>query len=551
MKKYFISVISGFITVLLLFSNLYSQVVYEPITNDIYNFLNRMSVKGIITYHDEIKPLSRKYIAEKLVVINKSISKLSLLENEQMEYYDEVYAEEIRIIKKQKPLKPETHFFEFGNKGTFKFFNYKDSLFTITGDPILGASFSSLSSKSAYHQWNGFRVFGYLGDYLGFNTDFRDNLEKGDNIDRTKMFTDTTGVQVVKSSSNSIQYSEVRASISTNWSWGAFTLAKDFLNIGSGIDGQLILSSKAPSFPFIRLDIRPAKWLSFTYIHAFLNSGLIDSSTIRRSSVDIPSSKYTYSSRPKYLVSHILSIYPTDNLAVSLGESMIYADRIEPIYLIPIIFFRPSDHFLSKAYSSGNTQWFANMYYKYLPLRTKFYGTLFIDELSLDALFTPNKGEAAIGYTVGADVIDPVIPNSEFVLEYTRVNPFVYMDFDPIMTYTSSGYQMGDWIGSNGDDFFTSYRQNILIGLNGLVFFRYVRKGQKELPDQQYTFPYPSFLYGLRTDYTYLGFTVRYQFIQNLTAQLQYQHESVSQQLVNGSASSAYNDLSFSLYYGL
>ncbi len=54
---------------LLLFivSSTFSQVVYEPLHRDVYNFLARLSQKGVIEFHDEIRPLARKYIAEKLI----------------------------------------------------------------------------------------------------------------------------------------------------------------------------------------------------------------------------------------------------------------------------------------------------------------------------------------------------------------------------------------------------------------------------------------------------------------------------------------------------
>ena len=42
-------------------------------------------------------------------------------------------------------------------------------------------------------------------------------------------------------------------------------------------NGRMVLSNKAPTYPYIRLDYQPFKWLTFNYVHAFLNSNIIDS----------------------------------------------------------------------------------------------------------------------------------------------------------------------------------------------------------------------------------------------------------------------------------
>ena len=86
-------------------------------------------------------------------------------------------------------------------------------------------------------------------------------------------------------------------------------MAKDFINIGSSYQSQVILSSKVPSFPFIRLDVHPVKWFHYNFIHAWLNSDLIDSSTIRYTGVTstFEDRSKTYSRREKYYVGHSLS----------------------------------------------------------------------------------------------------------------------------------------------------------------------------------------------------------------------------------------------------
>ena len=56
---------------LLLSTYSFSQTVYEPINSSVYDFLDRMAQKGLIEFHDEIRPVSREYIAEKLMEVKR------------------------------------------------------------------------------------------------------------------------------------------------------------------------------------------------------------------------------------------------------------------------------------------------------------------------------------------------------------------------------------------------------------------------------------------------------------------------------------------------
>ena len=52
----------------------FAQVVYEPLHRDVYKFLSRLSQKSVIVFDDQVRPLSRKYIAQKLIEEKKKNS---------------------------------------------------------------------------------------------------------------------------------------------------------------------------------------------------------------------------------------------------------------------------------------------------------------------------------------------------------------------------------------------------------------------------------------------------------------------------------------------
>jgi len=116
------------------YSLLFPQTVNQPLNNDVYQYLARLSQRGVIELNDEIRPLSRKYIAEKLVQLKMESDKLTPLELEELEFYAKDFGREIsRIPQSRQDTK------EFNKKKT-------DSL---SHPDKSGQAFSFLSSHSA------------------------------------------------------------------------------------------------------------------------------------------------------------------------------------------------------------------------------------------------------------------------------------------------------------------------------------------------------------------------------------------------------------------
>lgn len=507
---------------LLNFVDSYSQVISEPSSSRVYDLLNRLAIKGIIRFDDEMKPLSRVELLNKLLEVN--LAKVSQLEGEEIKYYKKEFALELMLLEENS--ENFSQFFKFTEKKGFRFFLFKDNEFVFNVDPILGLKVQNRFYELQTHRWNGLQFYGYVDKNWAFNFYFRDNEEQGSKIDKSKWFSVERGINISQSTSKSFQYVDVRGQISYSWENGNITLAKEYLEWGSGISGKLILSEKAPSFPFIKLELTPISWLKFVYFHGWLHSALIDSSSVRKTLVN---KRDSFSQIEKFIAAHMISFYPFSNLSISVGESIIYSDHIEFLYFIPVLFFRAADHYLSRdsSNSGDNAQLFFNAVYKNYDIKTKFYSTLFIDELSITNLFK-GRNLSAIGFTLGINMVDPIIENSELNVEYTRLNPFVYMNSNDAQLFTSHDYQLGHWIGSNADQFYAEYNQSFLRGLRLKVFGEYIRKGQKELPEEQYKLPYPRFLYGNQLRLTNFGLKLRYDFFHNLFSELSYIYSNTS-----------------------
>lgn len=533
----------------------YSQVVYEPLYKDIYDFLSRLSAKGVIEYNDEMRPLPRKYLAEKLIEAEKNASLLTEVEKEDLQFYKKDFYHELLFINNESNKK-NLNSFGKDPAGRWRFFSYGDNTFKLNAGLILGYSIGSLDNEKATHLWNGVYTYGYLSNNIGFSFDFRDNTEAGKTIDKEKSFTPVTGVNA-RSNDNiydypddKLEYSETKGAVAVGWNWGSLAVGKEFLEWGYGESGLLVLSQKAPSFPFIRLDVNPVEWFGFNYFHAWLSSDVLDSSSFYYTS----SGGERFSYREKYIASHSLFIRPIRGLKISVGESIVYSDKLEMIYFIPVIFFRSADHLISRQSNAagGNSQFFMSVSSRNHLKNTHLYGSLFIDELTISGFFNSDKQRNQFGFSLGASIVDLPIDNLTLTAEYTKIYPFVYGHFNQTQTYTDASYVMGDWIGNNADQIYGSIKYRFLRGLEAKFWTRYIRKGEPGSIEDQYKQPQRPFLFGLRTNYTYFGTSVKYEYLHDLFFRIRYQFTKISTELSNHSFTDKdINDFNFAIYYGM
>lgn len=503
-----------------------SQTVYEPLHRDIYPFLERLSHKGIIDYNDLITPLPRKYLAEKLLAADRQRGHLTTLEQQELDFLKQDFFNEILRLQDQ-PHQRQHRIAGKDPGGRWRLFSYSDSLFQINLSPIYGMQFGQNDGASQSWRWNGAYIHGAIGNHLGFSFDFRDNREEGDNIDLDKGFTPVTGVDAMfYEKSHAIEYSEIRTTIAADWPWGRVTLGKDFIRWGHAQNGRVVHSSKAPSYPFIRLDIQPVNWLSFNYFHGWLESDIIDSTSL----FPTLDGRNSFQFRDKYIASHTLTLKPFRTLQFSIGESIVYSDRLEFAYLNPLMFFRLADHYLSDRNNAagGNAQLFFNAISRNKIPNTEVFTTLFIDDLSVAQIFNAAEQRNHVSATLGISVSDPLIDNLTLSLEYTRNNPFVYQHFIPSMFYESSSYPLGHWAGHNSDLIYGSLNYRFRRGFELQLSAQRIRKGGQGETRDQYTFPHKPFLFDPVSTFNQFSGEIRYEWMHELEFRLGFTAEDAS-----------------------
>lgn len=525
---------------------LVSQVVWENPNSEVYHFLYRMAQKGLIQYDDNIRPLSRTYLAACLDSLDARTNLLSNIEIKELRFYQRDFTDQRSLLQNTSPEK--TNLFRKDPYQRWRSISVASGSFLLRVDPVLSAATISGNGKQVTKYSSGFNLYGYGNKHWGFYLSYNDVNEKGEGIDTLRKFTAEPGI-VTKIAGNrkSHNFSELRAGISYSWKQGAISLGQDQLTWGYGENGRIILSSKAPAYPYIRLDYQPLPWLSFHYTHAWLQSGILDSARTYRTGYTAYGGTRELYVR-KFMAQHSLRIGLTKGLDLAIGESMVYSDQLNIGYLIPISFFKVYDNLVNNNNINGgsNGQLFAQISSRNHIRNTHLYGTLFIDEIRIGSIFNPAKSRNQLGYTLGASVTDLGIPYLTAAMEYTRINPFVYRNLIPAQDYTSHQYLLGDWMGNNSDRFIATLKYTPMPRLKMALRYQFLRKGGQGSIDQQYfQEPQPPFLFDLQLKQQEWHFQCSYEWYNNLYLTGYYTYTN------NSYTSSPGKNINKSLYLGI
>lgn len=544
----------GILFCLILTWDTLAQVVYEPTYHTVYPYLSRLAQKGVIELDDAVLPLSKDYIYQKLDELSKHITTLTPLEREELAFYLKEYTLWWRKDPKSGFEGEYKSLFKTKIGDRLRWLTYQDDNFTVNLQPIMGFSYvADLDKNTGYSVNNkGVWMYGFIGKNIGYSIDIRDNT-----------INSLRPVDEVKNTFNSMQgnlggylnsqysYNIVNSSISYKWKKGSVSLNKSSNQIGYGEGGKILLSDKAPSYANFRLDFRPVRWAKYMYLHAWLNSNLIDSSTLITTSV---SGLQQFKLQNKYMALHLLTIEPFKRFYFSLGESSIYNYELNPLFFLPVNFFVAMDRYMggNKNSSPSNSQLFFSLSSRNHLKNTHLYASLFVDELRVSGIFGDslnNRNHTA--YQVGVNVSDIPFRNINFVVEYTKLRPFVYENFVGAQTYTSGGYSLGHWIGANSDQFYASILWRVMRGLQIKYYFSSVRKGSVGTGYQQQYEVGSKFLDKIIKRQIDTGISLLWEYKHDLFFKLNFQAVTTkSYDDLSSETTSNLSTLSFGLNYG-
>ncbi|MBM3915906.1 MAG: capsule assembly Wzi family protein [Sphingomonadales bacterium] len=471
-----------FVFLLSLTTALVAQPVYERHNYEVNPYLARMAQKGLVVWDDNILPLSRTQILLALATLDSNRTRLTTIEAAELDFYLKEYKPGLRNRK----------------------LSAKGDDFSVNVYPVVTGQLLSAGESQVFKRSIGVQLYGTAAKRWGFQFSFQDITEAGKMVDTSKQGIEAaheTGyVRNALFNNRSINYTEIRTHISYAFKKGSVSFGQDYLMWGYGQGGRLVLSDKAPTYPYIRLDLQPLSWLRFNYTHAWLKSDILDSAR----SYTIPNSMYGGIREvmvPKFMVSHSIDIRLKKGLNVMIGESMLYTDRLHLGYFIPVMFFKAFDNYVgsNSITRGGNGQFFFQLSSRDQLRNTHLYTTFFIDEIKISKVLDREQARNQLGYTIGGSVTDLGLSYLTLGAEYTRVRPFVYRNFLPAQNYTSATHLLGDWIGANSDRLLIYARYTPIPRLKLNARYQLVRKGSEGTLQQQYfDQPQPSFLFGTK-----------------------------------------------------
>ena len=479
-----------------LLNTIQAQQVYERNSLEVHQFLATMSQKGYIEWNDLIYPITKEKIQNALFKLKKNPT-LNNLEQLELSFY----------------------LYEYNNERK-KLYYKTDSNFTLNIDPIFTGQILTGSKRSYSERSVGVSIWGNMGKRFGYQFSFHDVNQVGSRFDTAinSLFQEGNRGIVTLNDPNvqkQVNFTDLRASLMYAFKNGTISVGQDALTWGYGENGQLVLSNKAPYYPYIRLDYKPFDWFTFNYTHAFLQSDILDSANI----YPIPSRVFPASREvfiKKYMASHSIDIRLKKGLHLSFGESIIYNDQLQLGYLLPIMFFKAYDNMINKGIiqAGSNGQFFGQLNTKNLGIKkSQFYTTLFIDEIRMASILNPEKSRNQIGFNVGFIKQDFIVPNLIGGFEYTRLNPFLYRNFLPAQNYTSNGYLLGEWIGQNSDKLLFYLKYSPLPRFKTYLRYQRLRNGPEgSIQDQYFGKPQMRFMNNVNFTQNSLFFRASYEY---------------------------------------
>jgi hypothetical protein len=531
-----------YILFFLLFSavSLNAQVVYEPITSPVYEFIDEMANEGFIDISTLIKPYSRKSIAENLNSISDSLKGDQTLNKRQkgeLQFYLKDFGKELNEGK------------EWGKR--FDILYHNDENFTLSVNPILSLQTMYNDSGLFYHRRGGAEAFAYFGNNLGMYASLRDNgvnkvVAESDQITRMQ------GGNYKFTSNGGAEWSEMKGGIVGSWKWGEAGFVKDDFTWGNNYNGANIFSDRNPSFGYLTIKLYPTDWFEMNYIHGWLVSEQLDSANVLVTSTGVR--KFMIS---KFVVANMFTFKPFDRIRISVGNSSIYDNKFNPIYLMPVMFYKSLDHTYNGAGSNEigqNSQLFFDISVRRLK-HFHFYATMFVDEISFSNLWDKDNHSNFFSMKGGFQMSN-VLPNTFLTFEYTRTNPWAFRHDQATTTFASNQFTLGHHLLDNSDEIHVSLAFKPVPKLTASLSYTKARKGPEHIFQVIQGVPNVKGLNWMETvDWTHsaIKFSASYQIMNNASVNLGFTKNSITG---NQNVSAGYfwgnqNLLSFGAHFGL
>jgi hypothetical protein len=553
MKYYRIKYYLTLCLLILSFVGSNAQAVYEPVDNNpIYELLAELASLKVITINSAVKPYSRVFIANKLKEAIQNAEKLNRRQLAEVRFYLKDYNFELNSeVAKWRNS-------EIDSSGSFRdhiftsdplAVSYSGTVFKLRASPWLGGRFMVNENGNFKEFSGGGEVFGYLGMHIGYYANVK-YVWESEPLVNPVMFTLEEGKSWNYMGNGSVENTEWRGGISAGWNWGEFGIFKDRPVWGNALHGTNIMSGHPPSFPYMQLHLKPAKWIEFYSITGFLKSNVIDSS---RSSFEPGSEHIAY--HRKYMSANFFTITPWKRLDISFGNSIFWSDVFKVGYLMPFNLYKSVDQMYrstSGYYGSISTNDDGHLFLDICSRNIKhlnlFLG-LWIDELQMARFFKKNQHNL-LSWKIGVSLYDLPVKNLSLTVEGLSSRPGTYDEYIPAHLYANDNYNFGNYLRGDAWELYVCMNYKPVRGLQISASYDIAQRGgYVYMKDDFVTYPLSK---NLTYNQTTIEFNASYRLLTNAKAFIGYsysQHNGdvqYSSQLFYGKT----NTLSFGILVG-
>ncbi|MCU0373487.1 MAG: capsule assembly Wzi family protein [Ignavibacteria bacterium] len=460
---------------------IFAQVEYAPVNHPVYEFLKRMSLKDFIKdYNSASLPLSRDKISRYLMEAELNKSRMSSVDKKILQdYYAEFSYDINRNLSGSYSLFSDLKSFDvFNDKKQKYLYAFADSNASLFWD-ITGNAYQITSAGDSLGDHNitlgelGTRIRGTLFNSVGYYL----RMSNGQKIAGDQSDVDFS-VQVVPKlkantkylyEENNFDTYEGYIRYATNNEWLSLVAGKEAMTYGFGYIDKLFMSNNTVPFSFIKLDLE-YKALKYSFLYGSLKGDSLG--------IDI---------QYKNIATHRLDIGISNSVRFGFWESIITSDdAFNFTYINPLSFLRSADYNAGENQSGNKNNALMGFDIEVIPVKNlSAQATLLIDDLNFSSLFSNEKnGQVAndnrFGYQLGIMWSDAfTLPNLTGIVEYTRLDPFVYTHRTNKSQYTNWGLPLGHNLPPNSDEIAVKFKSNIYSRLDATITYRHQRSGNE------------------------------------------------------------------------
>lgn len=445
--------------------NLSAQVVYQPTTTTVYDFIDELANLQLIEINSAVKPYSRRLIAAKLAGVSDSLRhELNNRQLQELDFYLKDFGKELQTGK------------DWDRR--WDLFYHSDSVFSVTVNPVSGGRAWYNDNGFVFQRSIGGEAWATFGEHVGAYVRLRDS-GVNEIFSADHHLTPMDGQNYKYNQGEFIEgqrsdFSELRGGIHFSWDWGSVGVVKDRPEWGNNYRSANIFSGRAPSYVYLDLKLHPVHWFDFNYIHGWLVSEELDSA---RTYLTPHGQRKVFMN--KNIAANLFTIKPFSHLHFSFGNSIVYSETgFQPLYYIPFMLFRAMDHTYTGTGSNEvgqNAQIFFDVSVRSLR-KVHFYATWFIDEISVSNVLDSDQHTNVWSIKAGTKYSN-LLPNLDVTVEYTQTNPWAYRHQIASTTFESNQYNLGYYLGENSREFYGEITYRPLRRLKASVFGALAEKG--------------------------------------------------------------------------